>query len=585
VTGHPVPPVRHVRRLRAIAGICTVRSVPSRLRAPRRAGPRSVRFTLILAALLGALLVVGVAAPALALDPGAAPAVTAIWPRSGPVGGGTSLTVVGAGFTGATQVTVAGAPADGFTVVSDTVVQVTAPASPTAGEVTGPVAVTTPGGTSLSTPLGAYAYRAAGTSIMVPSYIAPGSSWSQINAGHPPVDLAIINPASGPGSSPASNYASQVVASHGAGVDVVGYVHTSYGSRSLATVEKEIAEYESWYHVDGIFVDEASTSCSTEASYYAPLYAYIHAQSGLDLTILNPGEATNQCYMAAADVVLGFEGSPSDLAKAGPLPSWTAGFPAGRFWGVVYGASSGALASTLATLATDGFGEVYVTDQNLPNPYGALPTYWSQELAAATGTGTGTTPPPGSPTPPPPPPGLTPQVVTFTSTPPTPAAVGARYSVTATGGASGQRVVVTVDATSGAACTISRGSVTFAAAGTCVIDANQAGTSTYAPAVQAQQLITVVPAPPKAAPAFTSASSYSVPAGQSFSFVVTATGTPAPTISISGSLPSGVTLSGGPNGTATISGNVRRSRTYRVTITASNGTGRAATQNFTLTIS
>ena len=223
---------------------------------------------------------------------------------------------------------------------------------------------------------------------MVPSYIAPGSSWSKINAGHPPVDLAIINPASGPGSSPASNYVSQVAASQGAGVDVVGYVHTSYGSRSLATVENEIAEYESWYHVDGIFVDEASTSCSTEASYYAPLYAYIHAQPGLDLTILNPGEATNQCYMAAADVVLGFEGSPSDLATAGPLPSWTAGFPAGRFWGVVYGASSGVLASTLATLAADGFGEVYVTDQNLPNPYGALPSYWSQELTAAVGTGT-----------------------------------------------------------------------------------------------------------------------------------------------------------------------------------------------------
>ena len=506
--------------------------------------------------------------------------VTVLWPRSGPVGGGTSLTIVGSGFTGATQVTVAGAVADGFTVVSDTMVRVTTPASPTGAEVTGAVSVATPGGTGVATPLGTYAYRAGGTSIMVPSYIAPGSSWSKINAGHPPVDLAIINPASGPGSSPASNYVSQVAASQGAGVDVVGYVHTSYGSRSLATVENEIAEYESWYHVDGIFVDEASTNCSTEASYYAPLYAYIHAQPGLDLTILNPGEATNQCYMAAADVVLGFEGSPSDLANAGPLPSWTAAFPAGRFWGVVYGASSGVLASTLATLAADGFGEVYVTDQTLPNPYGALPTYWSQELTAAAGTGTVS-----PPAPPPPPPGLIPQVVTFTSTPPAPAVVGARYSVTATGGASSQRVALTVDATSGAACTISRSTVTFTAAGTCVIDANQAGTSTYAPATQAQQVITVVPAPSGTAPAITSASSYSVPAGQSFSFVVTATGTPAPTISVSGSLPSGVTLSGGSNGTATFSGAARRSRTYRFTITASNGKGRSATQNFTLTIS
>ena len=203
--------------------------MPFRLRALRRTGPGSVHFTLILAALLGSLLVVGVAAPALALDPGGPPAVTAVWPRSGPVGGGTSLTVVGSGFAGH-----AGdgrrAVADGFTVVSDTVVRVTTPASPTGVEVTGAVSVATPGGTSVATPCGTYAYRAGGTSIMIPSYIAPGSSWSKINAGHPPVDLAIINPASGPGSSPASNYVSQVAACRSAGVDVVGYVHTSYGS-------------------------------------------------------------------------------------------------------------------------------------------------------------------------------------------------------------------------------------------------------------------------------------------------------------------------------------------------------------------
>ena len=116
-------------------------------------------------------------------------------------------------------------------------------------------------------------------------------------------------------------------------------------------------------------------------------------------------------------------------------------------------------------------------------------------------------------------------------------------------------MVLTVDATSGTACTISRSTVTFTVAWMCVIDANQAGTSTYACSVtQAQQVITVVPAPPSTAPAITSASSYSVPAGQSFSFVVTATGTPAPTISVSGSLPSGVTLSGGSNGTANVLG-------------------------------
>jgi hypothetical protein len=618
----------------------------------------------IVVVVLAVVSVLTAATPALALNAPAAPAVNAIWPRSGPVTGGTSLTIVGAGFTGATAVSVAGVAAGAFTVVSDTVVHVTAAAVPTTSPVTGAVLVTTPAGTSVATALNTFAYRTGGTSIMIPSYIYPGSAWSQIDAGHPPVDLAIINPSSGPGSSPDSNYASQVVTSQRAGVDVVGYVHTSYGSRSLVTVENEISEYESWYHVNGIFVDEASTSCTTEASYYAPLYAYIHAQAGLDLTILNPGQATNQCYMAAADVILGFEGSPTDLAAAGPLPSWTANYAPGRFWGVVYGASSTALPSTLNTLAGDGFGEVYVTDQNLPNPYGALPTYWNQELTDAAGTGSGsspisqvvtftTTPPTpavlgasyavaavggpsgqpvvlsidptsstvcslsrrgtvtfaavgtcvidanqagsagyapaaqarqvitvGSTSSPP-----ISQTVTFTTTPPAPAVPGAKYAVAAVGGPSGQPVLVSVDPTSSSVCSLAQNTVTFTAVGTCVIDANQAGSAGYAPAPQAQQMIAVSSASVGSAPTITSPSTDTVSADQSFSFTVTATGNPTPTINISGNLPRGVTVTGGANGTATISGTSRRSRTYNLSISASNGTGRTATQNFTLTIS
>jgi len=559
-----------VRGLRAIVHICTVRSVPHRTRAPHLGREGTVPFAVILVVSVATLSMFAAATPAFASNGSALPAVTAIWPRSGPVNGGTSLTVVGSGFTGATAVSVAGVATNVFTVVSDTVVHVTAPASAAGSAATGAVVVTTPAGNSAATALNTFAYRTGGTSIMVPSYIYPGAGWSQIDAGHPPVDLAIINPASGPGSSPDTNYASQVQTSQGAGVDVVGYVHTSYGTRSLGTVENEISEYETWYHVNGIFVDEASTNCSTESSYYAPLYAYIHAQPGLDLTILNPGTATNQCYMAASDVILGFEGSPTDLAGAGPLPSWTANYPPGRFWGVVYGTSSAALGSVLSTLSGDGFGEVYVTDQNLPNPYGALPTYWDQELTDSSGPASG--PPP------------IPQTVTFTTTPPAVASVGATYPVAAVGGPSGQPVVLSVDPAATSVCALVRSTVTFGAAGSCVIDANQAGTATYAPAPQAQQVITVSSAPVGSPPTITSPSNATVPAGQSFSVTVSATGNPAPTINISGNLPRGVSVSGGANGTATISGTSRRSRTYSLSITATNATG-TASQTFTLAFS
>ena len=51
---------------------------------------------------------------------GAAPVVTAISPRSGGVGGGTTVTVTGSGFTGATSVRFGANNASTMTFVSDT---------------------------------------------------------------------------------------------------------------------------------------------------------------------------------------------------------------------------------------------------------------------------------------------------------------------------------------------------------------------------------------------------------------------------------------------------------------------------------
>ncbi|WP_333814192.1 Ig-like domain-containing protein [Tabrizicola sp.] len=62
---------------------------------------------------------------------------------------------------------------------------------------------------------------------------------------------------------------------------------------------------------------------------------------------------------------------------------------------------------------------------------------------------------------------------------------GPTYAVSATGGASGEPVVLSVDAGSGANCSLSGNTVTFLAAGTCRINANQAGTAVYAAADQA----------------------------------------------------------------------------------------------------
>ncbi len=75
----------------------------------------------------------------------AAPTVSGISPSSGPLSGGTSVTITGTHFTGATGVTLGGTAVTGFTVVSDTSITTTAPAH-IAGSAS--VVVTTPGGTN-----------------------------------------------------------------------------------------------------------------------------------------------------------------------------------------------------------------------------------------------------------------------------------------------------------------------------------------------------------------------------------------------------------------------------------------------------
>jgi hypothetical protein len=88
----------------------------------------------------------------------ATPTVTSVIPNSGPITGGTGVTITGTNLTGATAVTFGGTAATGVTVVNATTITATTPAH-AAGAVD--VVVTTPGG--IGTGTGAYTYVATPT--------------------------------------------------------------------------------------------------------------------------------------------------------------------------------------------------------------------------------------------------------------------------------------------------------------------------------------------------------------------------------------------------------------------------------------
>ncbi len=86
------------------------------------------------------------------------------------------------------------------------------------------------------------------------------------------------------------------------------------------------------------------------------------------------------------------------------------------------------------------------------------------------------------------------------------------------------------------------------------------------------------------APTITSPNAISVPNGTFFSFTVTTNASPAPSITESGALPSGVTFVDNGDGTATLSGTPPTASGFPITIHAANGITPMATQSFTLTV-
>ena len=102
----------------------------------------------------------------------AAPTVTGVNPNTGPPPGGTSVTISGTNFTGATAVRFGGNAAGAFSVVSATQITATSPA----GTGTVDVTVTTPGGTSATSGADQFSYAAAGSTVALSSSQNPSSA-------------------------------------------------------------------------------------------------------------------------------------------------------------------------------------------------------------------------------------------------------------------------------------------------------------------------------------------------------------------------------------------------------------------------
>ncbi len=115
------------------------------------------------------------------------PSVGSVTPNSGPLSGGTPVTITGTGFTGATQVRFGPNPPVPFMVVSGTEITTTSPMG-----APGPVdvQVTGPGGTSMTSPGDQFTYEGSTTPPPTVSSITPDSG---PEAGGTPVTITGVN--------------------------------------------------------------------------------------------------------------------------------------------------------------------------------------------------------------------------------------------------------------------------------------------------------------------------------------------------------------------------------------------------------
>ncbi|MBC7222252.1 spherulation-specific family 4 protein [Candidatus Bipolaricaulota bacterium] len=233
--------------------------------------------------------------------------------------------------------------------------------------------------------------------LLVPFYVYPSwwdpdvYLWDDLAAAGDSARIwAIINPASGPGGPPNEDYQRGLSDIRGH-VTILGYVWTNYGQKSLDEVKTEIDVYANEFvsfGLQGIFLDGVASSADY-LSYYEELVAYAKGR-GLSPVVLNPGTTIDEAYLRnnVGDVIVIFD----DAYQALPgweFPEYLGRYPPEKFGALVYATPEDAFLSVLSQLDQRGFAFVYVTDDDLPNPWDRLPTYWSRLLSVLSPSGQG----------------------------------------------------------------------------------------------------------------------------------------------------------------------------------------------------
>ena len=444
------------------------------------------------------------------------PAVTGVSPDSGSIAGGTTVTITGTGLAHAAVVRFGGVAG---TITADSATQITVtspPSTSTVDFVSGPrlaatgtstvdVTVTTPAGTSHPTGADRFTY------VAQPPAVAGVSPGSGSTSGGTTVTITGTGLAGATGvrfgtgtGTITADSSTQITVTTPRGTGTVTVIVTTPVGTSAITKADHFTYTTRPKHAQSIsFTPPASGMAGGSALLSAtgggsgnPVVFSVDSSggpgvctvSGTSVTftaagscVIDANQAGNARYTAAPQVqrIIAVKAIPQSISLTAATSGKVNGSAhlsatgGGSGNPVKFSSSSGKVCRVAGNLVTFTGGGSCVVDANQAGNarYAAAPQV--QRTISVS---------------------KLPQAISFTA--PASGIVGGSARLSATGGGSGNPVVFSVASSSGpGVCTVSGTSVTFTAAGSCVIDANQAGNALYMAAPQVQRTITVARPP------------------------------------------------------------------------------------------
>jgi hypothetical protein len=217
--------------------------------------------------------------------------------------------------------------------------------------------------------------------LVVPAYWDPDDQWQRIIADAPTVGMIIFNPNSGPGTVTKPGYAAAIAQAQKAGIKVLGYVSTQYGARAETDIDADVNGYYSLYSPSGIYFAEGPTAdtCDTLQAEYQRLTTL--AQSHDPKAYLAIGTRFCPTFITFSDLMVEFAETYS-MYQDYSSPSWMPANSPERFCHFVSEVPGADASQVLSRAIGLGAGWVFTTDGTAPNPWGALPSYFDQEVTA-----------------------------------------------------------------------------------------------------------------------------------------------------------------------------------------------------------